>query len=992
MAVTPVIPCKGLHTSDSPLSALPIGASVVAENCVCQFGDVVEPRRGQTFIQYQVAQDFFDATFGSGSSRSNEGTYYGSSLIQHYGTDKLTRYVAGVGYTDYSGSYTPPDATLLRMKFLEAVGNLYFTTNAGVYVLDSASGTPARAGVPRCISLKHQAGLNDSSGWLDDNSQVGARAVWGIRDANDNVKLGAPSQRVVTTNAALQIPAGGMVRAGTTVTVTFTAGTGTYVLSGGTVDIQPTGAADANFPAGVKTVTGKTTTTFTYTEAGAAVASTQDYEVLTGPRNVLWSIGIPSGVGSSHFVRVYRSLGSSGRLVAPDEDYFQSYEGKIPANQTVAIGAMAKVASTICTVTLASHGYQEGQRLTFSPGEANFPAGEKEIFNVTTNTFQFIDTVSATATNTAQQTVSVTTNLVVKDTQPEDFLGAPLYTSVNEGDGPESANFQPPIAKDICEWQGRTWYINTTDKHRFYLTLLGVGSPDGVQNGDTVTINSVAYTARTTLTGTPPEFLIKTDGTPAQNLETTAINLCDAINRYANAGVYAYYDEAENEIPGRITLEERSIGGSAFAVYGSRPASWHPVLPTSSSGAPTSKNDRRKNGISYSKRGEPEAVPLGNFEFVGSGNHELLRGIPLRDKLILFANNNRIYTVSGSYPFRVDELDGTTLLLNPDSAVVHNNAIIAFTSQGVVQVSDAGVRILSKEIESELLGHLGAARSSVKRYGFGVSYESDRQYHLWIPTVANRTYCDVGYVYNSATGTWTKWVANRTWGRVDPSTDKLYMGDGATNKTRVERKQYLRSDYADEVLIKDFVSGNGTTSIVLDSVSGISVGDMLQDNEASSSTALITAVNAGTNTLTVHTAFSYTGLNPSQAYVYKRISCRFKWAPAVPSGPNFDNHFQNAHLHFGKLITHTVTVEVDTEHATTAAEVALTQDEYVSTDAAVYNNEPTTSPKNRRADIPPNYGEATQVRVAVHIQEAWALWSLHGYSLEYERAGQRTDY
>ena len=65
-----------------------------------------------------------------------------------------------------------------------------FTTSAGL--IQPAGGVKA-------IDLYGNVNFTNP-GFLTSNSKVAYRVVWGIRDANDNVILGAPSQRAVLTN------------------------------------------------------------------------------------------------------------------------------------------------------------------------------------------------------------------------------------------------------------------------------------------------------------------------------------------------------------------------------------------------------------------------------------------------------------------------------------------------------------------------------------------------------------------------------------------------------------------------------------------------------------------------------------------------------------------------------------------------------------------------------------------------------------------------
>jgi hypothetical protein len=161
----------------------------VADNVVINSKYKVDSRRGQT--QYGDP-----LTVGSG--QVNKLFNYASSLITSY-DDKLA-YDSGSGnWIDYAGTYVDPAAGY-RMRSLEALKNFYFTTNKGVYKLDEIAATPRKAGV---VSALGGTGTTSGvTGFLLDNTAVAYRMLWGYRDANNNLILGAPSQRLVVANSS----------------------------------------------------------------------------------------------------------------------------------------------------------------------------------------------------------------------------------------------------------------------------------------------------------------------------------------------------------------------------------------------------------------------------------------------------------------------------------------------------------------------------------------------------------------------------------------------------------------------------------------------------------------------------------------------------------------------------------------------------------------------------------------------------------------------
>jgi hypothetical protein len=720
---------KGLYTHPNDLSEIPEGALARADNIVINKESIAEPRRGLSKLSYG---------FAATDNRANKLFVYQDKLITHYSTNKLA-YDSGSAWTDYSATLAPPDATT-PVRAAEANNNLYLTSSTGIKVLDVYNGTPSSSGIPR--GLDCQASLSGASGFMANNSQVAYRVVWGIRDANNNLVVGAPSQRSTISNS-----------------------------TGGTRDIS-------------------------------------------------LQITIPTGITTSHFFQVYRSAGSASSSTEPSDEMGLVYE-------------------------------------------ANPTAGE-------------ITAKSATVT----------------DQTPEDLRGATLYTSPSQ-QGIAQANDEPPFAKDVAEFKGCLWFLNTKSKHRLTVTLLSVGGSSGVASGDVLTIAGTTYTGGAAENVGTRTFKVTTTGSPSQNIADTALSLVRVVNQNAtNTSVYAYYMSGEGDLPGQVMFEERSLGGSSFAVIASaHSGAYNPQLPTSGTTV-SSSNDEFKNGLYNSKEGETEAVPLLNYRKVGSAAKAGLRIIPLRDSLFVLKEDG-IWRVTGDYPaFNLDPLDLTTKLVAPESAVVLNNQIYALTDQGVVSISDTGIQVVSRPIEISILELFGSDLDTIKQISFGVSYETERKYILFLPSTEADTYPTQAYVYNTFTNTWTRWPMSKTCGIVNPANDLLYLGDATSEYVNKERKTYTFRDYTDETVDVNVVSVSDNV-VTLTSVSGLEVGDLIY--QSASKNSQITAVDPTAGTVTVYSAVSFSA---GAATVYTSYECIVEWVPQTGGNPGQLKHFQEASLLF----------------------------------------------------------------------------------------------
>lgn len=197
MATKTLLKCAGLHTYSNQLQ-MPPGALLEALNVFINRDDIIEPRRGFKL---------YGNSFGTSISRAKQLLVYKDRILRHYGS--TLQYDNGSGtFSSFSGSYSETE-TGLRIKGLEANGNFYFTTSDGIKKISSSSAvnisntTITNAGGIK--ALDGEAELNYTSGFFTQDSATAYRILWGIKDANNNLIYGTPSERIVVTNSLLSL-------------------------------------------------------------------------------------------------------------------------------------------------------------------------------------------------------------------------------------------------------------------------------------------------------------------------------------------------------------------------------------------------------------------------------------------------------------------------------------------------------------------------------------------------------------------------------------------------------------------------------------------------------------------------------------------------------------------------------------------------------------------------------------------------------------------
>lgn len=296
------------------------------------------------------------------------------------------------------------------------------------------------------------------------------------------------------------------------------------------------------------------------------------------------------------------------------------------------------------------------------------------------------------------------------------------------------------------------------------------------------------------------DVLLSDAATPSLQIDETARSLVNIINRNSSDSVYAFYLSGPNDIPGQILLEVRDIGTNQFTVTASDATTgslFNPALPPAvGASAFTGTPDQRPNRLFFSKLQQPEAVPLVNFIDVGPQDKAISRVLALRESLFILKEDG-VYRLTGlNGAFTVDLFDESTQIIAPDTAVVLNNQIYCLTNQGVAVISDTGVDIISKQLDN-IIQVITSANYNFRLTSFGVSYETDRAYWLWVPESTTDTVASQAYRYNTFTQSWTRHPIAKTCGLVNDGDDKLYLGASDENFIEKERKRFNRTDFAD---------------------------------------------------------------------------------------------------------------------------------------------------------------------------------------------------
>lgn len=841
---------KGLYTSPNNLSGAPQGALSSADNVVVIAKNLAVSRNGQKQ---------FGTPLSVGAGQINKIFNYSDDLIVNY-DDKMAYDSTGDGdFVDYSGTYEPFQADV-KMRSLETNKNFYFNTSKGVYKLDALTATPVPAGAPQ--ALGGSGALTGASGFLVDDSSVAYRILWGYTDLNNNLILGAPSERVIVSNTS------------------------------------------------------------------------------GGPKDVNFTALIPDGVTTSYFYQLYRSFGTATASDEPSDELQLVQQGNpTSANITAkSITILDNTPYSLMRTSLYTNASQEGiENANLQPPACRdmdvfkgcaFYANTLAKQNLTLALISvdlpslgyYVDaTVDTTNASPNLTGIADTTDLNVgmriigtgiqTDTRILSITGANTVTMTKNATatGTVSIEFQDRVTfADVDYWAGSAADVATNT------FLVETGGTPGSNIEDTaislVSIinqsasNTAIYAYYTSLVDQlPGQILLEsrqfgsdafvatsTNGTsfspplPEQHTITgnTAANptVVTSASHGLTTGdqITIYNSNSTPSIDG--TYAVTVLTGNTFTVPVNVSVLGTTGYWIAANQVVTSTADTHPNRVYLSKPNQSEAVPIFRFFDVGAANFEIERSISLRDAII-FLKGDGVWKIAGETfeNMTVSLLDGTVFLKGAETAVAFNNQIFCMTTQGVVAISDSGVRIISVPIEDNLLRLSSELYPFFETASFGVAYESERLYMLFTVTRTSDEFATQAFVFNSLSESWTRWEMDRTCGVVNTSVGKLFMGETDSGQIMIERKVYTNSDFADKeytVVIDTVVS---TTEVILFSAADAVVGMTISQGGRN---AIILEISSNTLTTT-----PINGLQVGAATLFQPILNLLEWHPIDAENP-----------------------------------------------------------------------------------------------------------
>ena len=966
-----VLDAKGLFSYANPLGTQsPPGAMSYAMNVNCDQIGITTTRRGFEFYssqQFTISGGLITKLF-----------VYENTLYASYNAGQFAQDNGSGVWTTYGSGFTmnPPSGGFLHQML--AGGNSYFTTSNGIYKLSGVNASPPiPAGAPAGLDTQTIVSGTVSSGFLNAQSQCAYSIVWGYTDQSNLQVVGAPSFAAYAANTQV---AGGSNNSNVTVIAS----------------VPPFVEQNPTLPWFYQIYRTPNT-------GSLSVPPGNNYQLVTQLN--------PSGTDlSNHYISFADTvldslLGADLYTDSGQPDVGNPYGQPPLAVDAAYFSSMAFYAnySTLqdVFVTLDAVGASLGIQAADTFSLKDSTSGTTYTYTAALSTAGTSVSGSSPAVTASTLTFSVNINgdgaqsISVDDggTHTGVHIAAVMQSAIRALTAISSFN-QTAITNATVVFT--TVYtitsgVATSTAVPSSVVVTGVGAATlklGVANGGTETIGTNANNPTTRT------FSIYTAATPAVNIQLTAQNLVSVINQDPNNTLFiAQYFSAFGALPGQMEIFAQNLSQAVFYITSSRTTCWTPTVPASGT-TYASASVTVQNGLQISQIAKPESVPPSFLLPVGSPNFPIERIIPVRTALIVVKPEEGVFEITGTSPtaLTVTTLDTTAFINGSETLAALNNSGYFFTTQGAMLVNESGCEIMSRNIQGDILALASSNYPTFAASSFGVGYQSDNAYIIFLKQNPTDDYSTLQYRYNWITQAWTTWNKPCTAAVINTANDCLYIATPGGYILK-ERKTFTNADYADETTAVTINSIDTVAkTFTLASSATVNVGDQItQVSGPSTFTCFVTANNTVTNVVSVTTTDNFvTGAASDIASINSTVT----FMPTACGYPAFVKKFQTWNFEFSNIAFNQCTASFTTDFYPSAESVTLTPQLANGWGTFMWGtvNWGVTSPALR--PIPTystrNTSQGHWAIVTLNLQQAFSGFALCGYTAFFEFQGQRS--
>ena len=415
-----------------------------------------------------------------------------------------------------------------------------------------------------------------------------------------------------------------------------------------------------------------------------------------------------------------------------------------------------------------------------------------------------------------------------------------------------------------------------------------------------------------------------------------------------------------------------------------------------------------EDSVTWSKNEESEHFleAIGTRR-IGTPNIPVLRIFSTLDGLwILKARGDGVYRLTGfgeRSGFRVEQVSKTCALLHPKLACSDGTAVYAWTNEGAVRISAAGVQNLSAGVvgvdwrRTEMA--LQYTRTSVG--AFAVANRKSNEILFGMPEPDPETSCKEIMVWNTLNAAWSTWYPDSNeWGSacvsdylVDAGGDYyglIHLIPGGEGSLAYQERGVYLIDADDAAAIQhadDYYSITVTdvTGAVITIAGGSgwtpAVGDLVVDNPEGR--YMVTAITSAT-VFTVDRA----GMDGGSATAFVAFTGHVRWTADFGGGPGLAKRFEATTLHCESTIA---TTKLSITAFTPPKGTVQTQ-EFLLTGYGSYLERLDDSaheyPEDVRCQLRPDAATGNRLLVGMTIRQADSRIRITGQTIDYTDVGK----
>lgn len=699
--------------------------------------------------------------------------------------------------------------------------------------------------VPEGLDLTLTVG-STGSGFLANSTQCAYRVVFGIRDGNNRVFLGAPGGRYTVSNTS------GSAQ-NVTVRLTMPSEAGYTFTANTTISSTTMSAVSsaANIVSGHRLYgTGIAAGTYVQPHASFPTSLTLSTAATANGTGI-------TVTATRLFYQVYRTNPVSTSVVDPGDEMFLVYEDYF--NATDVTNGYAEVIdylpANLGGTGLYTNASSEGPSQANSPCEAiNDGAGTGKARGLLT---QF-----AGCTFGAVFRPRLSTNINLLSVLTETGLNARAFTGdTNASTTVSSVSSFTGLAvgqrisgTDMAA--GTTITALNSGGGTLTLSQAATGTTVGASlvAGDILTIDGVEYYAHNAESIANREFLVSVSATASIAIRDTCLSFVRVFNRSASTTrFYAHYRSLAEDYPGEVYIVARSDRSTATRTIkaGSHGTAWEPNLT-----APLNFLSTPDNGkVTYSKPNKPLAWPAANSVSLPEG--ALVTGFSsLRGALLVWSTRG-LYRITGSYGnFRLELMDASLISGRDESSIsywfgaeVLGDYAYSITTKGLTQASEAGSRVVSDNVNPMLLYTAGNTAE--------IFVDPINQW-VFVPMP---TASSLGtLVYHAKYDLWTEWAnqfKHGVLGHRSGLSRLHFVGDTAHSKTTsgVNDTSYAQVFDSSSSGINVIITAVTATTVTIEETQYAVVGNVLLNSLFEAHQTILSVVG-GVCTVTDATGFS----------------------------------------------------------------------------------------------------------------------------------------